>query len=288
VYRTPHAAGGVGTIANPIFTSFDLYIDKAFGANVPTAEGFFSIGASSDSSANGQRNNSTISLAITAAGNIQFYRGTTLLQTSTLALLALTQYRFEVAAALADTGGYFKLWVDGVSVFDFSGDTFVNSGTAEARLLKYSSNYATSDGIGFCYSSILIYDGTVGEGPRTAPLGVVMIDALPSVDVALDDLPVDKDTTTVAFSTPGVTDYDVANLADNPTSIVAAQAVFYARTDGTVPRRAKFRAVNGATVTQSPEVSVPASSAYLAYTIPFTPASAAEVNGLKVGVELTC
>src|SRR5690606_14181121 len=87
---------------------------------------------------------------------------------------------FEVAATIDDSNGLVQVWVDGVKVIDFSGDTR-NGGTAAIDTVRWGRTLSGGPGP-YRFSDIVIDSGISLKGPTR------VLDSYPSADGANTDL----------------------------------------------------------------------------------------------------
>lgn len=180
-------------------------------------------------------------VAITAAGIINLYRGTTLLASSTNALAVGSWNFIEVKLTIADSGGIFEVRVNESVWVTFTGDTKQSSSQTTANRILFSSR---STDCGF--DDLYICDGT-GSVNNTY-LGDVRIDTVRPTGAGnytefghqgstnnwdnVDDTTIDSDSSYNYSNTVGQRDtYDCSNLPVISGSIFGVQVNMVARKD---------------------------------------------------------
>lgn len=280
-YRLGHSTT-VGTPGTEIYCGFDFFLDKTT-LLVDEGYSFFGMTNSGGNLTTNVRLSTTLSLAVMSDGALALYSGTTQRAISDVGLIQpQTVHRIEMLASQNDAGSA-KVWIDGLLAIDFAGDTYAGGGTADIKIIKFSGQRAAGDDVRFNFGNVVICDSAVGVGPEPAdfPLGLVVVDALPADDAALDDTIPDGDDSFVSISAAGMNTYDVADLAGTPT-ILAAQAYATVRADGIASRR--FELSVGAT---AQEFTAPGAPIYVTRIMPVDLADAAAVNAAQIGIELT-
>lgn len=265
--RIPNLATAVlarrdfGTGASELYVAADVQLD-----NLPTAANrllsLFEVSGTIDQ----------INILLNTSGTLAVRRGTTVLATSTAALVANTRYRVELRALCADAGGVAELRIDGTVVVTFTGDTR-NAGTGVMNRLELWGP-VRSDAVGFTYWDNLTINTASAPAPTGYP-GARRIETLmPTSTIAegfarsdpaiaphflVGEAQLDV-TSFMASATPGGRDeYGLSDLAGTPTGIDAVVLVAHlARSDaGARTMRASILSgssrLTGATV--SPPVS---------------------------------
>ena len=244
-----------------------------------------------------------LSLVLNTAGTLSVRRANTIVATSAAPLPVGGWMWIEVAVKV-DTqanGGKVHIKVNGEDFLIFNGNTYT-AGPKSVNLI----GLWTVRGVLTRYDDIIIHTSR-GEAPTTF-LGDVRLDTLrPNADGdssgstpssgprwdAVNDISLDGDATYVEASTVGATDlYQFSNFPIPPQSVIAVAVTTVAKATGTTNRKLKIKAKSGATVGESPAVTVtPGSYRPVTYTFATNPATGqpwtpAEVDAAQFGWSL--
>lgn len=202
-------------------------------------------------------------IAMDSAGRLLIYRGnsTTLLAQSAIGQIAAnTWHHLAVAVTIANSGGTVSVFVEGVEVVSYTGDTDNGgaAGVASSFLVGTASDVQTK------WDDVVWLD-TTGSAPTNAPLGPCKVERLAvASDVTtaftrstgsttytlLNDAAPDGDTSYVESGTAG--DEDVLGVAD----LSGASGAIFA-----VQTRIRARRTDAAAVSLIPSVASGGSSA---------------------------
>ncbi len=183
-------------------------------------------------------NNAVIAMVRSDNLIIKFYRGTGTLLASGPTISLNTTYLIKMYYKPMDSGGVFKLWVDGVLGIDYSGDTTNGIGNCKSILFGYLSGISN----GYLYMDDLIISTTdITKNLRIAGKAVTgagsNADWTPSSgsnnwDTVEEIPPSDSDynyTNTIGH----VDTFNIANCTESIASIEALQVNFNCAYEGT-------------------------------------------------------
>ncbi len=245
-------------------------------------------------------------------GTLSAMRGTTVLGSTTVALVSGAWQYIVFEVVLDASAGTFKLWIDGIQVLNLSGQNTRNGSVNTwnevfwCRATSYSGGTVTWD-----YHDIWIADGSSSniDGTASTLTSAITVDVRvdaqfptgagnssqftrstgASQSATIDETSANGDTDYNSSSTVGHLDTLVmADLAVSGATVYGAQVVVQVKkTDaGSTGHKAALRI--GSTDYLGPEQGVPASYAFLCMPWDASPATsaaftAAEINGLEAG-----
>lgn len=245
---------------------------------------------------------SHLAIGINSSNQCVLYRSGTTLATSTAITGLLNNYHhFEFVGTIADSGGTAQLYVDGVKVIDFTGDT-KNAGSGVINHCMWGSNNSNNNAENNRWDD-------VAWGDDATPFGEWRIDTLPpTADTAsadfttsagsshfalVDELPSNGDTDYVKDQVTGHKDlYTMGDLPTSSATIGGVKPVIVARKDdvGTINLKTKLK--SGSTTADGSSTALQQTN----YTIvaayylidPDTSAAWTDsgVNGISVGQEI--
>jgi hypothetical protein len=238
------------------------------------------------------------------AGNIELYRGSSLIATGSITLSVDVWYRLEIRIVIHGSTGVFQLKINETLDIDFSGDTDDN-GALGINVVKLS--HQSTVGI-TSWDDLVIYNSG-GAAPNDF-LGDMRIETLrptgagdssdstPSAGTrheAVDDSGGnDGDSTYVSMDTNDEDLYAMGDLSFTPSAVYAVVTNVVCRADGSTPRVLRGKVKTGTTEGNGMNKEVPFGSNYktLQDYFPVDPDTATSwtesgVNGMQVGQEVT-
>lgn len=243
-----------------------------------------------------------VSLYKDSGGALRIYRGTgTLLATSAAALAPNTWYFIEIAALIADSGGYVLVRVDGADFVSVTNaDTKQSSTNAWASVIKFMQNSSSNTNK---LDDVYVLDGT---GTPNDFLGDHRVRTLlPAVDDAVQfsrsggsynyanvaESSADDDASYNESSTAGAKDlFRLNGLPANPGAVRCLQVSVRARKDDAGARSIRTRVKSGATEANGASNALNTTYQYFADIYPTDPATGAAwtdtaVNNSSMGYE---
>lgn len=151
-----------------------------------------------------------VSLGMDGAGRLILYRGeatTNLAQSATSTIAANTWHHVALVASISNSGGFVTVYVEGVQVATYTGDTDNGGATG----VTGSFMIGTGSDVTTRWDDVVWLDQT-GSAPYTSPLGPCKVERLP----------VNSDVATQFTRSTGSTTYTLLNeaLPDGDTSYV--------------------------------------------------------------------
>lgn len=218
-------------------------------------------------------------------------------------LTANAWHHIEMACTVADSGGEFKVWVDGTAVINFSGDTKYRSAAADnVSTLLFGPGYNSIASVYF--DDIICWDET-GETPNTAgQLGEHRIWTLsPEADDAvqftpnsgannysrINESPNDGGTSYTSSTTVGHKDvFTLADMTVTPDTIYAVVVKTIAKKTGTGATNVKGLVSISGTQYEGAAVTLTTSYAGAPAVFGYNPATSAAwtatvINAMKIG-----
>jgi len=267
----------------------------------PTASTSYPLLEIRDSEAGGSRH---LTLTVNSAGNIEVYRDTTLLGTTSGGLIAnYTWHCLEVKLYIHNSAGTVEIKLDGVQIINLTGQDTLTGSNAYARKFKFRGVH---NDLQTFYDCIWIMDNA-GSAPQNDFLGDCRCDVLrpngagnqtdftPSAGnnyENVDEIERDDDSTYNASGT--VTDQDTYALPSLPSggTIFGVKPSAVIRKDDAGAKGAKILTRSNITIYKSAEVFP--DTTYKKYSIVYqdNPDDAAaweeaDVNGMEVGGEVS-
>lgn len=238
-----------------------------------------------------------------SSGTLTLYRAdnTFLANQTGSSLAANTWYHIEIMFVAHDTTGRFQMKVNGVDVFDFTGDTLLSAGVNNYSVLKFGMPSAV-------YDDFIIYTST-GDAPTTffgdckittvRPTGAGNSSDSTAVGAAsrheaVDETVSDGDTTHVTLSANDDQDlYAMGDITGTPTvHAVVVKAV--CRTDSSDVRTLQNTVRSSTTEAQGTSTTIVAGSAFKTIMHPFivdpntaSAWTAAGVNAMEAGQKMS-
>jgi len=267
----------------------------------PTAHTTYSLINISDSHVDGNKH---INACINSAGNIEVYRDTTLLGTSSGAQIQnYTWHCLEIKVYIHNTAGTVDIELDGVNILSLTSQDTLTGSNAYARKFMF---HPIHNDLQTYFDCIWIVD-TAGSAPQNDFLGDCRCDVIRPDGVGnqsdftpsagsnyenVDDITPDDDTTyNDGASVNDQDSYALPSLSSGGTIFGVKNSVCIKKTDAGV-RKGKILTRSNATFYKSNEINL--SSSYKTYGKVYqnNPDDAAaweeaDVNGMEVGVEVS-